>query len=431
MAVASETVPVTEGVPPGVTAQVSRAGEEAAFGIAVPAAPERVHLHMPVDVRSLSLAILAVLASVYALHWAQAVVVPVLLGLMFSYALTPLVDRLVHLRVPRAAAAGLIVSAIIAVLGWTCWALQDDAEEFIDTLPAISQKLRQIMQRPGTPSVGTIAKVQQAAAEISKAAEEGVIAPAVATSATATESRRSAAATTTTTVHTTVARPAHVVVERSSFDVRNYLWSGTMGLLMFLSQGAVVLLVTFFLLASGNTFRRKMVKLAGPKLSQKKLTIEALDEVTAQIQRFMLVQLVTSAIVGIATWLAFLALRMESPGIWGIIAFATNLIPYVGAVIVGAGSALAGVVQFGSLEPALLVGASSFAIHAVVGNLLTPWLTGRASRMSALAVFVGVLAFGWLWGPVGLILGVPILMVIKAVCDRVEELKPVGDFLGP
>jgi len=108
----------------------------------------------------------------------------------------------------------------------------------------------------------------------------------------------------------------------------------------------------------------------------------------------------------------------------------TNLVPYLGALVLGFGSALAGFIQFDSIEHALLIGASPFMIHGVVGNLLTPWWTGRASRMSPFAVFVGVLAFGWLWGAAGLILGTPILMVVKTVCDRIEELKPVGEFLG-
>jgi predicted PurR-regulated permease PerM len=99
-------------------------------------------------------------------------------------------------------------------------------------------------------------------------------------------------------------------------------------------------------------------------------------------------------------------------------------------VIIGAGSALLGFMQFGALDMALLVGGSSFAIHSVVGYVLTPWLTSRAGRMNPVAVFVGVLAWGWLWGVWGLLLGVPILMVVKAVCDRVEDLKPVGELLG-
>ena len=395
----------------------------------------RVLLHMPVDIRSLSLVVLAALATIFALHWAKAVVVPVLLGLMFSYALTPIVDRLARLRIPRPAGAGLVITAIIVAFSWGGWSMRDDANSFIESLPAISQKLRQMMQGSGATSAGTIAKVQQAAAEISKVAEEGVVAdpltPADAASAARTSWRgRSVTTTTTTTVQTAQPAVARVVVERPAMNIREYLWSGTLGLFSFLGQVMIVLLITFFLLASGNTFRRKMVKLAGPKLSQKKLTIEALDEVTGQIQRYLLVQIGTSVLVGIATWLVFLAVGMNNAGVWGVVAGATNLVPYVGALIVGASSTVMGLVQFGTFEPALMAGFGSFAIHAVVGNLVTPWLTGRASHMSPFTVFVAVLAFGWLWGPVGLVLAVPIVMAVKAVCDRVDELKPIGEFLG-
>jgi predicted PurR-regulated permease PerM len=185
-----------------------------------------------------------------------------------------------------------------------------------------------------------------------------------------------------------------------------------------------------FLLASGDTFRRKMVKLAGPRLSQKKITIQALDEISMQIQRYLLVQLATSVVVGTATGIAFYALGLHNAAVWGVAAGVTNLVPYLGAVFVGLGSAAVGFIQFDNLHQALLIGLSSFAIHGLVGNLLTPWWTGRASRMSPFAVFVGVLAFGWLWGAVGLILGTPILMAVKTVCDRVDELKPIGEFLG-
>ncbi len=398
----------------------------------------RVLLHMPVDVRSLALVVLAVLASVFALQWAKAVIVPVLLGVMFSYALTPVVDALQRWRVPRAIGAGAVLSAIVALLGWGGFALSDDASALIETLPQVAQKVRQGIegQQKQKASASPIEKVQQAANELEQAAQRASAASASASASTPLSRQRSGTTTTTTTTTSSAPLPqsppavTHVVVERAAFNVRDYLWTGTVGLFSFLGQTLVVLLVTLFLLASGDTFRRKMVKLAGPRLSQKKITVQALDEVSVQIQRYLLVQLATSIVVGVATGLAFYLLGLNNAATWGVAAGITNLVPYVGAVLVGVGSALVGFIQFGSIDNALLVGASSFAIHSIVGNLVTPWLTGRASRMSPFAVFVGVLAFGWLWGAVGLILGTPILMVVKAVCDRVDELKPVGEFLG-
>jgi predicted PurR-regulated permease PerM len=403
----------------------------------------RVLLHMPVDVRSLSLVVLTVLASVYALHWAQGVLVPILLGVMFSYALTPVVDTLQRWRVPRAIGATAVLSTIVLFIGWGGWALADDASALIESLPEVAHKVRRGLEsQQKKPTASPIDKVQQAANELEQAAQQASAAsasgsaPAASASASAAAARRSRPASTTTTTTTTLPPPAtppgvtRVVVERAAFNVRDYLWSGTIGLFTFVGQTLVVLFVTLFLLASGDTFRRKMVKLAGPRLSQKKITVQALDEVSLQIQRYMLVQLATSVVVGVATGLAFYALGLENAATWGVAAGITNLIPYVGAVLVGVGSAIVGFIQFDTLEKALLIGGSSFAIHAVVGNLLTPWWTGRASRMSPFAVFVGVLTFGWLWGAVGLVLGTPILMVVKAICDRVDELKPVGEFLG-
>ena len=221
-----------------------------------------------------------------------------------------------------------------------------------------------------------------------------------------------------------------VVVERPAFNLRDYLWSGTLGLFAFLGQTLVVVFVTLFLLASGDDLPAQdgQAGRAAPEPEEDHGAGARRGE--RQIQRYLLVQLATSVVVGVATGLAFYALGLNNAATWGVAAGITNLVPYVGAVIVGVGSAVVGFIQFDSVDKALLIGASSFAIHAVVGNVLTPWWTGRASRMSPFAVFVGVLTFGWLWGAVGLILGTPILMVVKTVCDRVDELKPVGEFLG-
>jgi predicted PurR-regulated permease PerM len=201
-------------------------------------------------------------------------------------------------------------------------------------------------------------------------------------------------------------------------------------LLQTLGQGGMVALIAFFLLTSGDHFRRKVVKLAGPSLHNKRITLEALNQIHDQIQRYMLVQLLTSVLVGLATWLCFMAIGLENSAVWGVAAGLLDLVPYVGSVLVAGTSALVGFLQFGTLEMALLVSGSSMLIHTFESMLLTPWLASRASRMNPVAIFVGVLTWGWLWGIWGLLLGVPVLVVIKAVCDRTEGLKPLGELLG-
>ena len=129
-------------------------------------------LHMPVEVRNVALVIIAVIAAAFALQWAKAVFIPLLLGVMISYALTPVVDRFERWHLPRAAGAGLLLAAIVSSLGWGAWSISDDANALIETLPEVAQKLRRSLQKPGPNSGSTIEKVQQAAAEIERATEE-------------------------------------------------------------------------------------------------------------------------------------------------------------------------------------------------------------------------------------------------------------------
>ena len=366
----------------------------------------RAPVHMPVDVRSVSLAVLATLATVFMLRWASAVCIPVMVGLLFSYGLSPVVDWLARRRIPRALSAAVLVLGIVSGAGATVYSLSDDAGKLVESLPMATQKLRQSIRVMQGKQDTTLTTMQKAASQLEQAAED---------------SSRAAP------VDRGVQR---VQIEKPKFAVRDYLWTGTMGLLAMLGQVGVVALITFFLMASGDTFRRKLVKLAGPTLSRKKVTLQALNEIHDQIQRYMLVQIFTSGVVGVATWLCFLAIGLEQAAVWGIAAGILNLVPYVGNVIITAGSAMVGFLQFGSLEMAFLVAGISLVINSIEGFLLTPWLTSRASKMNPVAIFVGVLAWGWLWGAWGLLLGVPILMVIKAICDRVEDLKPIGEFLG-
>ncbi len=384
---------------------------------------------MPVDVRSVSLAILALIAGLWAMQWAKEVLIPILLGVMLSYALTPIVTRLHRHGVPRAVAAGVLILGIAVALAWGTWSLTDQANALVDTLPRVTQKVRDLTQRePGT--VGTIDKVQKAAQDLEAATVAAPASDASSTGAASGPVFADKGKKGRTALPLAPPKIATAPAEHSKIDVRAYVLSGTMSAFALLGQLSVVFLIALFLLASGNSFRRKMVKLAGPTFTQKKVTVETLDEIAEQIQRYLVVQLAVSVLVGITTGLAFLAIGMEQAAMWAVVAGLTNLIPYLGAIIVGVGSAVTGLVQFGTVGMALLVGASSFAIHTLIGNLLTPWLMGRASRMSPVAVFVAVLLFGWLWGVWGLFLGVPVLMVVKSICDRVEELHAVGELLG-
>jgi len=360
-----------------------------------------------IRLRSASLAILATLGALAALKLASPVFIPLLLGLMLSYALSPVVDRLVRLRLPRALGAALLLVAMGASAGWTVVALSDDATTLIESLPSAAQKVRETLRAQRGRSESAIDKVQRAATQLEQAAQDGAPAPPLATRGV-----------------------TRVSIERTRFDIKDYLWSGTLGVAASIGQALVVVFIAFFLLASGDSFRRKMVKITGPTFAQKRITVQLLDEVTAQIHRYLLVQVFTSVLVGVVTWLAFLAIGLEQAAVWGVAAFVLNFIPYFGTIVFTAAVALVAFVQFGTLDMTLAVAGIAIGLHTITGNLLTPWLTSRTSRLNAVSVFVGVLAFGWLWGVWGLLLGVPILTTVKAVCDRVDDFKPIGELLG-
>lgn len=365
-------------------------------------------VHVPVSVRGASLLILAFLGSVFMMHWAQAVLVPLLLGLTFSYAIAPLVNRLERLRMPRALGAGLVLLALLGIIGGTAVALQDDAVAFVESLPEAAQKIRQTARANRNKPETTIEKVQKAATELEKAATES-------STAAAPELARGV---------------TRVQIERPRFSIHEYLLTQTPTMLGALGQATIVVFLTFFLLVSGDSFRRKLVKLAGPTFARKKITVQALDEITDQVQRYLRGQVLISVIVGTATWLAYWAIGVDHAAVWGVLAMVLNFIPYIGSIVLTGASGMAGFVQFGSVDMGLLVGATSIALHTLSGNLLTPWLTSRTSQINPMVVFVGVLAFGWLWGVWGLLLGTPVLLMIKAVCDRVDDFKPLGELLG-
>lgn len=362
---------------------------------------------MPVDVHSMSLKILAVLAVIYVLHWGQSVFIPVVVGVMINYALSPLVNLMQKWHIPRALGAAILMFGIIGGVGATAYSLRDEASSMIETLPDAAKKFRKTLSKEWGTSEGAMEKVQKAAVQLEQAATEtGVANPVVPRGVT------------------------RVQIEKSTLNVNDYLWDGTMSVLSTVGIIVMVLFLAYFLMVAGDSFRRKLVKITGPTLSRKKVTVQMLNNITRQIQRYMLVQLFTSSLVGVATWLVLLWIGVDHAAVWGIVAGLLNTIPYVGAVIITAGTALVAFLQFETMSMAIIVGGASLIINSLEGYLLTPWLTSRASQMSAVAVFVGVLFWGWLWGAWGLLLGVPILMVIKTVCDNVEDFKPVGELLG-
>ena len=367
--------------------------------------PAPSQLPVRVDVRSVSLTILAAAAVLAILDLAQSVIIPFVVSGLLFYALDPIVDALQRWRVPRGLGAALVLLLLIAGLGASAYSLSDDVMQVVNQLPAGVRKLRSELRRP-SPQPTALDAVQSAARELDQAAAD---------------------------VSKPSATPKGVVrvqIEEPALNTTSYLWSGSMGALAVTGQAVMVGLLTYFLLVANDLFKRKLVKHVGPTLSEKRITVQILDDISVQIERFLMVQVVTSAIVGVVTAVVLWALGLQQPIVWGLAAGILNTIPYFGPIIVTIGLAIVGFLQFGRIEMAAAVAGAALVITSLEGWLLTPTLLGRVGRLNHIAIFASLLFWSWLWTVWGMLLAVPILMVMKAICDHVEELQPVADFLG-
>lgn len=358
------------------------------------------------NVRSIALTVLAGTALMYLLNWAQAVFIPIVLGLLISYALEPVVVWLMRLKLPRALASGVVVASLAGALGYGGYALADDAAAVVAQLPEAAVQLRTALQQQRASGESALESVERATDQLQQTADEA----AGPTSAPIGVQR------------------VQVVVP--TIDVRSYVSWGSASLIAFAGQSVLIFFFVFFILASGDLFKRKLVKIAGPSLEKKKVTVSILDEINKQIERFLVVRVITSAAVGVASWMAFRMMGLEQAGIWGIAAGVFNSIPYFGPVIVAIGTTVVAFLQFGTIPMATFVGGVSLVITSLEGWLLTPWLTSRAMRINEVAVFVGLIVWGFLWGLWGTLLAVPMLVAVKAVCDKIEDFRSLGELLG-
>jgi len=374
-----------------------------------PGEPPPTVVDVPQD-RSLPLTILAALAAIYMLQWMQAVLIPFVLGILIAYALEPFVSWLARIKVPRAIGAALVLVTLVGATSAAGYLLADQGLQIVAQVPQAAQRIRDRVRHRGNEK-GAIQQVQKAATELQRTADEATTAPA---------DQRS----------TTPPGVSKVQIVEPTFDAKGYLYWGSMGILGAAGQLALILFLVYFFLVTGDLYKRKIVKIAGPHLWQKKLTVQILDEINLQIASFIRVQLLTSAIVAVVTAAALWYLGVRQFIIWGLLAGIFNSIPYLGPILVSGGLAVVAFMQFDDIRRTMIVCGVAFAITSLEGFLLTPTLMGRAARMNPVAIFVGLLFWSWLWGIWGAVLAVPMLMMIKAVCDHIEDLQPIGELLG-
>jgi predicted PurR-regulated permease PerM len=305
------------------------------------------------------------------LRTASELFIPIVVAVLASYALEPIVRRLQAIGIPRVLGAGVLLAALVAGAAIMLYAIRADISDAAAAMPQAMRRLGEWM------GAGTVAR----------------------------EAERSV---------------------RSAETIQ--LAAGWLAAAA--GQMTIVVFLTYFLLIAGQHFKHRFVELAGPRLERQRITITVLDDISEQIQRFLLVQVFTASVVAVATWIALRWLGLEQAAVWSILAGVFNSIPYFGPVIVSGGLFGVAFLQFGQPLIALEISMLALAITSVEGWVLLPLLLGRAERMHVVVVFIGVLVWTWIWGPWGTVLAVPMMAAIKSVSDHVEPLRPVSRLLA-
>ena len=356
-----------------------------------------------VTIRGAAATALAFAAALFLLHEASELFIPFLLSVLLAYALEPFVSLLTRARVPRPAAALVVFMMVATAIGAGARTARDQIDAFADDMPnTVATFRRAIEQARGAASgAGPLTKIQNAAREVGAASRRTPTDPEV--------------------VRVTPVR---------RFEVTAFLVNLGLGTLNVAASAFAVALLTFLLLATGDMFKRKLIKLAGPTFERRKVTLEVIRTIDRQIARYLLVRVLISVIVAVATALPLWWLGVAHAFVWGAIAGVLNVLPFIGPSSAVALIALGAFMQFKSPGMTAAAGGVAAAVAALEGNVITPWLTGHACELNTVAVFVSVLFWGWVWGMWGLLLAVPLMVAIKAASDHIEPLQPLGELLG-
>ncbi len=340
--------------------------------------------------RSIAPVVIAVIVVFYTLYFAASLLVPIAAGVLLSMLLAPAVQFLERLHVPRLLAAAFVVLATVSLIGAGITALAGPAQSWIEKGPTSIHKLEHRFFAGRRP----LENIQKATDQLEEA----------------TQSTRRAG-------------PQEVrVVQPALTDL---LLSGTPQAVA--SIFSVIILV-YFLLASGDVFLRKLVTVI-PTFHDKKRAVEITRQIETDISFYLLSFTSVNVGLGVAMAVVTALLGIPNPLLWGALVAVLNFVPYVGALTSVAILAMVGVQTFDSLAQALAAPTILLVLVDVSAEVITPFVLGRGLQLNPVAIFIAILLWGWLWGIVGVLLAVPLLASFKIICERVDPLHPIAEFL--
>ena len=339
---------------------------------------------------------LFILALFYTFYFARSFLLPIVLAVLLSLILYPAVRALKRIAIPEGAGAAIVVLSLAGVLGTALYQLFEPASEWISKMPRITEQVERKLWN-----------VRKSMEEMSKAAKK-------------------VEALTNVDGQTTTQRQPQVVSVSNEPSLMSRIMTGTQNMLI--AAGATLVLL-FFLLASGDLFMRKLVRVL-PTLTDKKKAVAVARTIQSAMAQYLFTITCINLGLGIATAILMHLLGMPNPLLWGVMVALFNFVPYVGAAVSGIVLTIVAFVTFSDLNDILLVPLLYFSLETIEGQFITPYLTGKSLTLNPVMIFVSMLLWGWLWGVVGALIAVPILMTLKIFCDHIASLSAIGEFVS-
>jgi predicted PurR-regulated permease PerM len=343
------------------------------------------------DIRSVSLTGLFVLATFYTLYFARDFILPILLAWILSSLLAPIVRLFKRVRIPEPLSALFIILALLGILSYGVYSLSDPVAAWIHRAPQVLTDVRAKLQNFIQP----VTQVQQTTKEIDKMTSlgKGEEAPAV-----------------------EIKKPGMgEVILRRAKDL--------------LLGGGVMLILLYFLLASGDLFLLKLVKIL-PTMEDKKIAVEIYRQIEKDVSTYLTVVTLIYIGFGCVIGSAMYLLGMPNPWLWGVMAAVLAYIPYLGALVGVSTVTVVAILTFDDIFRIFSVPIVYFTADTIQANLIFPMALGRRLALNPVVIFIWLIFCGWIWSITGALLAVPLLAIIKIIFDHIEQLAPIGEFLG-
>jgi predicted PurR-regulated permease PerM len=335
--------------------------------------------------------VLAVLAVLYTLYFARAFLLPVVVALLLSFLLSPLIRALGKIHIPAPAGAALLVFSFVAGVVVSSYKLAGPVEEWVTYAPDAMRKAGARLRVLAKP----VDQVTKAANEVERA-----------------------------TTATQPARTTEVVVKGPTFADRFFGTSEAFG-----AGTLEVVALLYFLLAAGDMFLEKLVKVL-PRLGDKRKAVSIARTIESSVSTYLLTVAAINAAEGLLVTIAMWALGMPTPFVWGAMVACLEFIPYIGMATAVGVLTVAGLTTFASMPHALAVPGVFIVINLIQGNVVSPLVMGKRMTLNPVALFVGLVFWWWVWGIPGALIAVPLLATVKIVCDHITGLRSFGELLG-